>query len=79
VTDAFWPLQDNAPLSSATPYSLFLIREYSDVPMTHQCQHTMQKIVSLSFVSVKEPLANSLSDLFLIMGQVVEPTSHRLC
>jgi hypothetical protein len=29
----------------------------------------MQKIVSLSFVSVQEPLANSLSDLFLIMGQ----------
>jgi hypothetical protein len=29
----------------------------------------MQKIVSLSFVLVQEPLANSLLDLFLIMGQ----------
>ena len=38
--------------------------------MTHHMSlYDAKNIVSLSFVLVQEPLANSLSDMFLIMGQ----------
>jgi hypothetical protein len=44
LADAFWPLQGNAPLSSATPYLLFLIWEYNNVPVTHHITIRCKKL-----------------------------------